>query len=96
MAKINYIRNKCRAGDAANKCLVTERPPTECPATKCLVTKCPAAECPATDCLASECPMRLTAHETQCPMVIECPKSQNQFKSNQKVVASYCRPFGGA
>ena len=75
--------------------------------SKDAATKCPATECPgdrvpwrlsalATECAATECPVRPSAQETQCPMVIECPVTQNQFKSNRRVVASFCRPFSGA
>ena len=60
----------------------------------------------ATECLATECPFDPVPSDrvprdpvprlTECPMVIECLVTRNQFKSNQKVVASYCSPSSGA
>ena len=55
-----------------------------------------ATECLATQFLATECLGDRVPMATESPMVIECLVPRNQFKSNRKVVASYCRPSGGA
>ena len=70
-------------------------------ATECLATECPCDRVPSDRVPSDRVPSdRVSSDrvpkETQCPMVIECLVTQNQFKSNLKMVASYCRPSGGA